>query len=117
MSEEKELKPVLLAPETAARALAVGLRTEPGWHEGVFTRERAVGALPNGIRVKKANSEESDMTKDGEEGVILGSIGFPRIGYGYFIEWDERPKHAVFTVAKKLVPLEPVEDENARKVH
>lgn len=77
---------------------------EPGW-EGMFTRDEHPGALPNAIRVRKVNSEPGDAREDGKLGTILGSIGHPDVGLGYFVERDNRPKRAVFVIAKKVEPV------------
>jgi hypothetical protein len=85
--------------------------TEEGM-TGLFTREQAPGAIPNGTRIMKANSEPEDATRDGELGTVLGSIAAtPEMvrqarakGYpahqpdpqcAYFVEWDHKPKFAV----------------------
>lgn len=78
-----------------------GLRNEEGW-EGPFTRKEAEGALPNGTRVEVLWSE-SEPLEQGDQGVILGSIG--GVGYAttmYFVEFDKLPKHAVLTNNDKL---------------
>lgn len=77
------------------------LRNEPGW-VGMFTRDRAEGALPNGTRVVKVNSEEGDGHPDGTPGVILGSVVAPGLGIGYFVSWAPRPRVVVFTADFKI---------------
>jgi hypothetical protein len=79
----------------------VNLRNHPGW-TGLFTQERADGALPNNTRVRKINSEPGDTHKDGAEALVLGSIGHPEIGIGYFVEWETHPTHAVFVAAARI---------------
>lgn len=74
---------------------------EPGWL-GTFTRDQHPGALPNGTRVRKVNSEPGDTRPDGALGAVLGSVGADHLGIAYFVEWDSMPKAAVLTVAKKL---------------
>lgn len=82
-------------------------RSEPGWI-GAFSREQAAGALPNGTRVVKHNSEPRDGTPDGTPGVVLGSgcATFPEAGgetvFFYWIEWAHRPRVAVGVMATKL---------------
>lgn len=78
----------------------------PGY-TGAFTRDQAPGALPNGTRIMKANSEDGDGHQDGARGTVLGSISHPDVHGGavmYFIEWDARPKVAVGTIGFKVVP-------------
>jgi hypothetical protein len=81
-------------------------RKYPGYH-GAFTRDQAPGALANGTRIMKANSEEGDAHPDGALGTVLGSMSHPEIQNGaamYFIEWDARPKVAIATIGFKVVP-------------
>lgn len=76
-------------------------KEHPGWF-GVFTRAHYPGALENGSRIKKVWEEPGDGTALGTEGTVLGSLGFPDIGVGYFVEWDNRPRVAVFVISKKI---------------
>jgi hypothetical protein len=69
-------------------------RNHPGYL-GAFSTSQAEGAWPNGSRVRKMNSLEGDGNPDGAEGVILGSMTHPEMGYAYWIEWDSSPKVAV----------------------
>jgi hypothetical protein len=73
---------------------------EPGW-VGRFTRARIKGALPNGTRVVKVAADPGDAHVPGALATILGSFGLPD-QFGYFVEWDDAPKHAVFVMANKL---------------
>lgn len=79
-----------------------------GEHEGyfgVFTRNQYPGALPNGSRVRKFNSERGDNTRDGVPGTIMGSIGHPELpGIMYFVEWDNRPGVVIGCMDTKLEP-------------
>lgn len=83
---------------------AFGLHTEQGW-AGNFTRNQASGCIPNGTRIVKTLVESGDTHKLGDTGVVLGSIAAAGMS-GYFIEWDDRPKHAVFTCSHKIGELE-----------
>jgi hypothetical protein len=77
---------------------------EPGWH-GMFTRQQAKGALANGTRIVKVNSEPGDAHPDGTPGVILGSISHPAIWDGavcYFVEWAPARRKAVAVMGFKL---------------
>lgn len=85
------------------------LNIEPGW-TGMFTRQQAEGALSNGTRVAKINSENGDGHQDGAEGTILGSIGpadadiQAEFGaeFAYFVEWDDQPKTAVGITSNRV---------------
>jgi len=79
-------------------------KNEPGWN-GAFTREQAEGAMPNGTRVVKTNSDAEDGHADGTPGVILGSMSHPEVEDGaifYFVEWAARPRTAVGIMGKKV---------------
>ena len=87
----------------------------PGY-EGLFTRDQADGALPNGTRIVKANSERGDAHPDGSLGTILGSFARPpdltgreradwaEIKFCYFVEFDAAPRVAIGTLDKKIRP-------------
>ncbi len=70
------------------------LRTYPGY-AGVATPQQAQGAIPNGTRVCKINSEGNDTHRDGALATILGSVRHPVDGFAYFVEWDDLPRNAV----------------------
>ncbi len=79
-----------------------GVGHEPGW-TGAFTRQQAPDALfTNGTRVKKAKEERGDRTPLGTKANVLGSLRVPGRGVGYFVEWDNRPRHAVFVIGWKV---------------
>jgi hypothetical protein len=81
-------------------------REEPGW-TGAFTRQQAPGALfANTSRIKKDKGEPGDTTPVGTEGTVLGSYYLPERGFGYFVEWDDKPRVAVFVVGWKLAKAE-----------
>lgn len=80
------------------------LQQEQGW-TGMFTRARARGALPNGMRVVKAASEPFDIHEAGATGNILGSLQADG-ALIYFVEWDDRPRFAVGTMAWKIQPCQ-----------
>lgn len=86
-----------------AGAERLGIRLRPGYLSP-FTDQQAPGAWPNGTRVAKVRSDESgDLHAPGTLGTILGSIGFPKIGLAYFVEWDASPRMPTCAVANKLV--------------
>jgi hypothetical protein len=90
------------------------LKTEVGW-QGVFTRQQAAGAIENGARIVKLESEAEDSQPNGALGTVLGSLGpFPPEAaaeakaelvakglephdavFAYFVEWDALPRTAV----------------------
>jgi hypothetical protein len=81
---------------------APNIRDFPGWH-GAFTDEQAPEArFKNGARVEKDVCEAGDATPVGTMGTVLGSVYVPGSGTAYFIEWDNRPRWAVFVVEVKL---------------
>jgi hypothetical protein len=78
-------------------------RQFPGY-QGLHLREQAPGALPNGSRVYKTASAPGDTHQDGALATVLGSICNPRVGYGYFVEWDTHPRAAVFVADYRIKP-------------
>lgn len=52
---------------------------------------------PNGTRIRKCKSDNTDAHQDGAQGVILSAIGpvlveqYPDDQYMYFVEWDDMP--------------------------
>ena len=77
------------------------VQEHPGYI-GMFSRDTYPGAMPPGTRIRKVSSEVGDGHPDGSLGTVLGSIGAEGLGWGYFIEWDARPKMPVFTMALKV---------------
>ena len=76
----------------------------PGY-TGCFTRDRyPLAKFDNGQRVVKVKEEDGDTHPVGSCATVLGSIGHPDIGVGYFVEWDDLPRVAVFVVEWKLGP-------------
>jgi hypothetical protein len=76
-------------------------KEHPGWL-GMFTTEEYPGALRNGTVIEKATFEQGDGTPIGAKGRVLGSMGHPEIGVGYFVEWEARPRMAVFAEARQI---------------
>lgn len=70
----------------------------PGYH-GLHVRDELPGAMPNGTRVRKVGSKPDDTHPDGALATVLGSWAHPEIGFGYFVEWDSHPLHAVFVAS------------------
>jgi len=87
----------------------INLITEEGL-EGTFTREQFKGAIPNGTKVKKVNSQANDGHQDGALATIVGSIGTPKpievqgitVRCAYFVIWDDMPKRVVGVSEHKL---------------
>jgi len=94
-----------------------------------YVDEQAAGAMRNGSRIKKRNSEEGDSQVNGAKGTIIGSFATPKemLGekleheffdkfglptHGYFVEWDALPGIIVGTTNLKV---EPVDAEDAGK--
>lgn len=79
------------------------IEEHPGY-TGVFTRQQAEGAIPNGISIVKVWDEAGDFHKIGDTGTVLGSIYCPIYGvkFFYWVEWDDTPKYAVVVVDKKI---------------
>lgn len=82
--------------------------THPGY-SGRHTRGQAPGAIPNGARVVKRNSEPGDSQPDGALGRVLGSLKVPAeiavrwgTAYLYFVEWDALPGVAVGVISTKI---------------
>ena len=85
------------------------IRVHDGY-AGMFTRDQAKGAWPNGTRVRKCATENGDTHAIGDTAVVLGSIdsGLPLHSpdpYFYFVEWDDMPGVAVGVISSKVVPL------------
>lgn len=79
-----------------------GLHEEPGW-AGTFTRAEVVGALRNGTRVVKVTFDSKDAHRPGDLATVIGSFGVPE-KFGYFVEWDDMPRAAVFVEPRKIRP-------------
>lgn len=85
----------------ALRALLDSVGPHEGYH-GVFTRGSYPGAWPPGTRVVKTRFEANDSQPVGTLGTVLGSIGHPDLGPGYFVEWDTLPGCAVLVMGTKV---------------
>jgi hypothetical protein len=79
----------------------MNLRLYPGWL-GVHTREQAPGAMPNGTRVRKVALDPGDAHPIGALATILGSVQHAQHGPCYFVEWDAKPRAAVFVAGFKI---------------
>lgn len=91
---------IIEAPDIVAETFDI---REHSGYSGVFTRHQYEAAeYKNGTRIKKVWGEAGDGTALGTKGTVLGSLGHPNVGVAYFVEWDDKPHHAVFVAAKKL---------------
>jgi hypothetical protein len=79
------------------------LREYPGW-AGIHCRDQYPGAYTNGSRVVKVAGDAKDAHAIGTGATVLGSMGHPEVGIGYFVEWDATPRVAVFVAAVKIAP-------------
>ena len=72
-------------------------------YTGCLTRDEAPQAkFKNGARIKKTVNEKGDLTPVGTLGTVLGSIFYEPAGVGYFIEWDDKPKEAIFCIEARI---------------
>jgi hypothetical protein len=71
---------------------------------GFYLAGEADGAIPNGRRVVKVDSEPGDGTPLGTEGRVLSSIRDEQVAPNvfYFVEWDSLPGTAVGVIDWKL---------------
>lgn len=78
-------------------------RFYPGW-VGLHTRDEVLGAWRNGTRVIKVKTEPGDAHPLGSMATVLGSMQAPDPDrtLGYFVEWDAKPRCAVFVMAAKI---------------
>lgn len=81
--------------------------------------DEAPGALPNGTRVEKINSEPGDAHPDGTQGRVVGSWGplddetkeqlkekgLPPCDYFYFVEWDDIPDIPVGIADRRIAEV------------
>ena len=67
-----------------------------------YTDAHAEGAMENGQRIVKVWSEPGDLNPVGTQGVVVGSLHHPDLGYAYFVKWDTRPDVPIAVVAKKI---------------
>ena len=74
----------------------------------IYTTDQAEGAIPNGTRIVKVNSEAEDAHVDGAPGVVIGSMAEPEHPgrFGYFIEWDDMPGLPVGIVGHRIAVAE-----------
>lgn len=98
-------------------AAKIGIGEHEGY-TGAFTRAEVLGAYRNGTHVTKVGMDHGDKRPLGAQGVVLGSMdkglvikGLDNLhrdakhGLGYFVEWDDTPRMAVFIIAWKIRAL------------
>lgn len=83
-------------------ALARDFYASLGKQPIAFTTDQAMGAWPNGMRIRKTVFGEGDAHAVGEEGVIVGSLGPYEGQYCYFVRWDDMPRAPVFVEGRKI---------------
>ena len=84
-------------------AETLGICNYPGWVNPFTRRESPHARYKNGCRVRKVWEDPSgDLTPLGTDGCVLGSIYVPQFGCAYFVEWDDKPRVALFMVEKKI---------------
>jgi hypothetical protein len=81
-------------------------RNFPGY-SGLHERDEAPGAIPNGTRIRKVKSHPGDSHQDGALATVLGSVHHPALGFGYYVEWDDTPRVAVFVAGHRCEALAP----------
>jgi hypothetical protein len=84
-----------------------GITLYPGY-KTTFTRQQSpLAKIKNGARVRKLwEDAPGDIHAVGELGTVLGSIGHPAVGVGYFVEWDDLPRMPTCVVESKLEQVE-----------
>jgi hypothetical protein len=83
---------------------------EPQYHpgyDGAFSTGQAAGAIPNESRVWKTASRPGDTYPDGTPGTVMGSVGRPGVGIGYFVSFDPNPRQVVFMNGERLTDKDP----------
>jgi hypothetical protein len=61
--------------------------------------------------VEKINSKPDDTHRDGARATVLSrwpeepSAATDKIGFGYFVEWDDIPGLSVFIAAHRIRPI------------
>ncbi len=70
----------------------------------IYTTNQEPGAILNGTRTEKVTSAVDDAHRDGAQGTVLGSVR-PRIGYAYFVEWDDMPGVPVGIAGYRIRPV------------
>jgi hypothetical protein len=83
---------------------SVGVMAREGY-TGMFCTTNAPNAIKAGERIHKVKCEANDEHPVGAIGTVLGSISVNNLGIMYFIEWDDKPKHAISTIAWKVAKL------------
>lgn len=84
-------------------AKKIGLRNNFQGRIGPATDNQVEGALKNGIRIEKINSERNDNVSNGSLGTVIGSVINPNTKeIGYFVVWDYLIIVNVFVIAYKI---------------
>lgn len=71
-----------------------------------FKGKTADGAIPNGDRIRKINSNTGDTNRDGTTGTVYASIGPEmnqgRLTIGYIVLWDTFPDIPVLVTDERI---------------
>jgi hypothetical protein len=99
MSAYRRKMPISKSQEIALAS--IGVMPREGY-TGWFCTANAPNAIRAGTKIKKVRQEEGDTHPLGATGTVLGSISPNDLGIMYFIEWDDKPRHAIATIAWKV---------------
>jgi hypothetical protein len=81
-----------------------GISEHDGW-KGIFTtRQSPMATINNGARVELIASDD-DAHPPGMRGTVLGSVGTPKLGVAYFVEFDAKPREAELIVEGKIAAI------------
>jgi hypothetical protein len=80
------------------------IRDHAGYRTPFSRQQSPLAKYKNGARIVKTGVGKNDLHPAGMHGTVLGSIGLPEIGVGYFIEWDDMPRCAVFIAEPRIGP-------------
>lgn len=77
----------------------------------LFVPGEAEGAIPNGTRVEKCNTESSDSLFNGAQGTVMASHSVADlrrdVKYLYFVDFDRFPGVEVLISDLRIRPLSP----------
>ena len=82
---------LIVAMQTASVEIAKNVANALSTDTILSLTVQASGALPNGTRIKKIRSVPDDTHKDGDEGVVYGSVNVLGPVYFYYVRWDDMP--------------------------
>jgi hypothetical protein len=94
--------PITEAQQAALAQAGAEFRYHDGYANQFTRAEYPSAKFRNGSRIIKIRTAPGDVHVVGALGTVLGSIGHPAIGVGYFVEWDDQKKWAIFVVESKI---------------